>query len=61
MGYLQQLMRRGLRVEPGKVKLVQTRKEVQRKWRVIRQLLMRQGERDLAEEVGGLSTPCSLR
>ena len=47
-----ELMRRGLRVEPGKVKLVQTRKEVQHRWRVIRQVLMRQGERGLAEEVG---------
>ena len=47
-----ELMRRGLRVEPGKVKLVQTRKEVQRRWRVIRQLLIRQGEGSLAEEVG---------
>jgi len=47
-----ELMRRCLLVEPGKVKLVQTRKEVQRRWRVIRQLLMRQGEGGLAEEVG---------
>jgi hypothetical protein len=47
-----ELMRRGLQVEPGKVKLVQTRKEVQRRWRVIRQLLMTQGARGLAEEVG---------
>lgn len=45
------LRRRGLRKESGKSKLAQTRAAVERRWRVIRDSLIREGRHDLAEEV----------
>jgi hypothetical protein len=37
-----------LRVEPGKAKLVQTRREVERGWIVVSEILERQGQPELA-------------
>lgn len=46
------LRRWGLRQESGKSKLVETRKEVERRWQALRISLIREGRQDLAEEVG---------
>ena len=47
-----ELRRRGPREEPGKAKLAQTRKDVERRWRMIRASLIREGRQGLADEVG---------
>lgn len=47
-----ELRRRGPREKPGKVKLVHTRKEVERRWQMIRASLLREGRQELAEEIG---------
>jgi hypothetical protein len=41
----------GLRNEPGKVALVQTRKEVERGWRAVGEMLISEGQLDLAAQV----------
>jgi hypothetical protein len=47
-----ELRSRGLREESGKSKLVQTRAEVERRWRGIRASLIREGKQEFAQEVG---------
>jgi len=45
-------LRRGnLRVEAGKSKLVQTRQEVERGWRAVSEILVREGQPELASQV----------
>ena len=44
-------LRRG-RQEPGKAKLIATRKTIEQRWQAIRASLIEEGRRDLAEEVG---------
>ena len=50
-----------LRAEPGKQTLAQTRKDVERGWREVSEILAAQGQRDLAKEVtqfvGRMSPP----
>jgi len=41
----------GLRIEPGKVALVQTRKEVERGWRALSEMLASEGKIELAAQV----------
>lgn len=41
----------GLRIEPGKVALVQTRKEVERGWRAVGEMLVSEGQIELAAQV----------
>ena len=46
-----ELMNGKLRVEDGKSKLVQTRKEVERGWRAVSEILVREGQSELASQV----------
>ena len=46
-----ELLRGNLRVGAGKSKLVQTRKEVERGWRVVSEILVREGQPELASQV----------
>lgn len=46
-----ELMKGALRMEPGKSKLIETRQAVQRGWQALRDLLMQQGQRALAEDI----------
>jgi hypothetical protein len=46
-----ELPQRNLRVEAGKSKLVQTRKEVERGWRAVSEILIREGQPELASQV----------
>lgn len=46
-----ELMRGNLRVGAGKSKLVQTRKEVERGWRAVSEILLREGQPELASQV----------
>jgi hypothetical protein len=45
------LLKGNIRVETGKSKLVQTRKEVERGWRAVTEILVREGQPDLASQV----------
>ena len=46
-----ELLRGELRPEPGKFKLIETRRKVERGWRAISEILLAQGEPELAAEV----------
>lgn len=46
-----ELLKGGLRIEPGKVALVQTRKEVERGWRAVGEMLISEGQLELAAQV----------
>ncbi len=46
-----ELLKGGLRIEPGKVALVQTRKEVERGWRAVGEMLFSEGQPELAAQV----------
>jgi relaxase-like protein len=46
-----ELLNGGLRVESGKVKLLQTRGDVERGWRAIRNILLDEGRAELAHDV----------
>jgi hypothetical protein len=46
-----ELFKGGLRVEPGKAKLVQTRKELERGWRAVSEILVREQRPELASQV----------
>ena len=46
-----ELVTEGLQVEPGKARLMETRREVERGWRVVSDILARQGRPELAEQV----------
>ena len=46
-----ELLNGNLRVEAGKSKLVQTRKEVERGWRGVSEILVREGQPELASQV----------
>src|SRR5277367_1590080 len=46
-----ELLQGNLRVEAGKSKLVQTRKEVERGWRALSEILVREGQPELASQV----------
>lgn len=46
-----ELLKGGLRIEPGKVALVQTRKEVERGWRAVGEMLISDGQLELAAQV----------
>ena len=46
-----ELLKGGLRVEPGKSKLMETRREVERGWRAASDMLIAQGEPELAAHV----------
>ena len=47
----EELARGGISIEPGKSKLVATRKDVERGWQAVSNTLVRQGERELAVQV----------
>jgi hypothetical protein len=47
-----ELLKGDLRVEPGKALLLETRKEVQRGWQAVGDVLIAQGQRELAHDVG---------
>ena len=49
-----ELLKRNLRIEPGKSKLMQTRREVERGWRATSDILIRQGQSALAAELRSL-------
>jgi len=46
-----ELLKGGLRIEPGKIALVQTRKEVERGWRAVGEMLVIEGQIELAAQV----------
>lgn len=46
-----ELLNGGLRIEPGKSQLVETRKEVEHGWRAINDILISQGQSELAAQV----------
>jgi hypothetical protein len=46
-----ELRRGNLQVEPGKSKLVRTRKEVENGWRILSEVLVSQGQQELSNEV----------
>jgi hypothetical protein len=46
-----ELLNGNLPVEAGKSKLVQTRKEVERGWRAVSEILVREGQPELASQV----------
>lgn len=46
-----ELLKGGLQVEPGKIVLVQTRKEVERGWRAVGEMLVSEGQVELAAQV----------
>lgn len=46
-----ELLQGGLRIEPGKGALVQTRKEVERGWRAVGEMLVSEGQLELAAQV----------
>src|SRR5271168_1370935 len=46
-----ELLKGNLRVEAGKSKLVETRKEVERGWRAVSEILVREGQPELASQV----------
>ena len=46
-----ELLKGDLRVEPGKSKLMETRKEVKREWRSVSEILASEGQTDLAAQV----------
>jgi len=46
-----ELLKGDLRVEPGKSKLVETRKEIEHGWRAATDILVAEGQRDLAAQV----------
>jgi relaxase-like protein len=46
-----ELLKGNLRVEPGKSKLMETRKEVERGWRAMSDILLNQGQPELAAQV----------
>lgn len=48
---VEELAKGGIRVEPGKAKLVHTRKNVTEGWRAISTILLGEGKRELAAEV----------
>lgn len=50
-GLTSELLKGNLRIEPGKSKLLDTRREVQRGWRVISDILLAQGHPELAAQV----------
>lgn len=45
-----ELLKDDLRIEPSKVKLAQTRREVERGWRAVSEILSRQGQPELAAD-----------
>lgn len=47
----EELARGGISIEPGKSKLVATRKEVERGWQAVSEILVHQGELELAAQV----------
>jgi hypothetical protein len=47
----EELARGEISIEPGKSKLVATRKDVERGWQAVSNILVRQGESELAAEV----------
>jgi hypothetical protein len=47
-----ELLKGGLRNEPGKAALVQTRKEVERGWRAVGEMLISEGQLELSAQVG---------
>jgi hypothetical protein len=46
-----ELRNKNLRPDLGRAKLIETRKEVERGWRATSDILLAQGQRDLAEQV----------
>jgi hypothetical protein len=46
-----ELLKGNIRVEAGKSKLIQTRKEVERGWRAVSEFLVREGQPELASQV----------
>jgi hypothetical protein len=50
-GVARELLKGDLRIEPGKVRLLETRKEVERGWFAVSDILMAQGRKELANEV----------
>jgi hypothetical protein len=46
-----ELAKGGLRTEPGKVKLLETRNEARRAWRDVSDILIREGHSDLSAQV----------
>jgi hypothetical protein len=50
-GVARELLNGGLRVESGKARLLETRKEVERGWFAVGDILMAQGRKELASEV----------
>lgn len=50
-GVASQLLNRDLRVEAGKAKLLETRKEVERGWRAVSEILVAEGQSELAARV----------
>src|SRR6266513_1222934 len=50
-GVASDLLKGSLRIEPAKAKLLETRREVQREWRAVSQILVAEGHPDLAAQV----------
>ena len=45
------LLKGGFKIEPGKIKLLKTRKDVERGWSVVSGMLVREGQTELAAQV----------
>ena len=50
-----ELVKGNLRIETGKAKLLETRKEVERGWRTLSEILVAQGQPELAAQVRGFA------
>ena len=58
-GVAGELLKGNLRVEAGKAKLLETRKEVERGWRAVSEILVAEGQPELAAQVRAFAAKMS--